>query len=176
MYSNGVGLIFESLSLSAVATTAIEILIVKGAMHYKAELSKTFSNTFMSKPVYHLGELNQDPAKSAITFDLGFGTEGEAPTLAGTSSIGVSQPLGAILHGEGNYEAAKSSSTWNVSSVVPFTAAVTNIFGEIIPPQTDKTKSPLFREHQSLVVYVPKNKTVGGVIYDAYLRYFIYIG
>ena len=174
-YTNGFGLIFESLSLSAVATTAIEILIVKGAMHYKAELSKTFSNSFMGKPVYHLGELNQDAAKSAITFDLGFGTEGERPTLAGTSTISTKVTLGELLYG-GSYSAAKSDSTWDVSSVVPPTAAVTNIFGEIIPPQTDKTKSPLFREHQSLVVYVPKNKTVGGVIYDAYLRYFIYIG
>jgi hypothetical protein len=130
----------------------------------------------MSKPVYHLGELNQDPAKSATTFGLGFGTEGEAPTLAGTSSFGVSQPLGAILHGEGDYEAAKSSSTWNVNSVVPSTAVVTNIFGEIIPPQADKTRSPLFREHQSLVVYMPPNRPFGGKTYDVYLRYFIYIG
>jgi hypothetical protein len=177
MYSNGVGLIFESLSLSAVATTAIEILIVKGAMHYKAELSKTFSNSFMGKPVYHLGELNQDAAKSAITFGLGFGTEGEAPTLAGTSSITNPQSLGAILHGDGTYLAAKSESTWNVNSVVAPSGiagadrAVANIFGEIITPS-----GSLFREHQSLVVYVRKNRTVGGVPYDAYLRYFIYIG
>ena len=177
IYSNGVGLIFESLSLSAVATTAIEILIVKGAMHYKAELSKTFSNTFMSKPVYHMGELNQDAAKSAIAFGLGFGTEGEAPTLAGTSSITNPQSLGAILHGDGTYLAAKSESTWNVNSVVAPSGiagadrAVANIFGEIITPS-----GSLFREHQSLVVYVRKNRTVGGVPYDAYLRYFIYIG
>ena len=177
MNSNGVGLIFESLSLSAVATTAIEILIVKGAMHYKAELSKSFSNSFMGKPVYHMGELNQDAARSAITFGLGFGTAGEAPTLAGTSSITDSQTLGAIVHGDGNYLAAKSSSTWNVNSVVAPSAvpagdrAVTNIFGEIIVPS-----SSLFREHQSVVVYVRKNRPVGGVNYDAYLRYFIYIG
>jgi hypothetical protein len=177
IYSNGVGLIFESLSLSAVATTAIEILIVKGAMHYKVELSKSFRNSFMGKPVYHLGELNQDAAKSAITFGLDFGKENEAPTLAGTSSIGDSQSLGAIFHGEGSYSAAKTSSTWNVNSVVAPSAiqaadrAVTNIFGEIITPS-----GSLFREHQSLVVYVRKNRTVGGVPYDAYLRYFIYIG
>lgn len=177
IYSNGVGLIFESLSLSAVASTALEILIVKGAMHYKAELSKAFSSTFMSKPVYHLGELNQDAAKSDIAFGLGFGTEGEAPTLAGTSSITNPQSLGAILHGDGNYLAAKSDSTWNVNSVVapsgiaPADRAVANIFGEIITPS-----GSLFREHQSLVVYVRKNRTVGGVPRDAYLRYFIYIG
>ena len=184
-YTNGFGLIFESLSLSAVATTAIEILIVKGGMkegiHYKAELSKTFTNTFNNKPVYHLGELRQDEglndkARSAIAFDLGFGTMGGAPTLKGTSDIyDGSKKLGRINHNDRDYFAATSSSTWDVSNVVPSTAAVTNIFGETIT-LTNRTRSPLFREHQSLVVYVPKNKTVGGVIYDAYLRYFIYIG
>ena len=185
IYSNGVGLIFESLSLSAVATTAIEILIVKGGMkegmHYKAELSKTFSNTFMSKPVYHLGELNQDPAKSDITFDLDFGKENEAPTLAETSSIGVPQSLGKLFYDAvndpGTYVAATNLSTWNVNSVVAPSAipegdrAVTNIFGETITPS-----GSLFREHQSLVVYVRKNRSVGGKTYDVYLRYFIYIG
>ncbi len=176
-YTNGFGLIFESLSLSAVATTAIEILIVKGAMHYKAELSKSFSNSFMGKPVYHLGELNQDAAKSAITFDLGFGTAGEAPTLENTSSItGKYEPTDILEYG-GKYSAATSTSTWNVNSVVAPSAvpadnrAVTNIFGETITPS-----GSLFREHQSLVVYVRKNRTVGGVNYDAYVRYFIYIG
>ena len=179
-YTNGFGLIFESLSLSAVATTALEILIVKGGMkegmHYKAELSISFSNSFKGKPVYHLGELRQDEslndkARSAIAFDLGFGTKGVAPTLANTSNITPKyEPTDNLEYG-GKYSAATIESTWNVSSVVPSTAAVTNIFGETITPS-----GSLFREHQSLVVYVPKNRTVDGMDVTVHLRYFIYIG
>jgi len=78
-------------------------------------------------------------------------------------------------HKDGNYVAAQADSTWNLNNLIPSKTEVTNIFGQVLDV-SDKLKSKLLHENQSLLVYRPRKETIGGKAIDGYLRYFIYVG
>jgi len=166
VYSDGVGLVFESLQLGSYV--GIQLLVIKGDKQYISELPITYASQHNGKPVYDLSLVRTDLSKSKDLFALGFGDSG-APIMEGTSST-TGETLGVLSHG-GKYTAANSGSTWGLSKLIPSGTDLKNIFG-----QSMASSNNLLHEHQSLVVYRPKNTTVNGKSFDGYIRYFIYMG
>lgn len=172
-YSNGsgdgIGLVFESLYLDTFV--AIQVVVIKGAQQYIAEMPVTYSVTHNGKPVFDLSLARTDLTKSNQVFGLGFG-DSSAPHMGGTSDIGNAETILSpkLLYG-GDYVAAKGDSTWDLSNLIPAGTELKNIFG-----QSMSSSNSLLHEHQSLVVYREAKGTVGGQALDGYLRYFIYVG
>jgi len=168
VYSDGVGLVFESLQLGSYV--GIQLLVIKGDKQYISELPIAYASQHDGKPVYDLSLVRTDLSKSKDLFALGFGDSG-APTMAGTSNIsGKNHSIPGLLYG-GSYKAAVGDSTWNLDSLIPKETVLKNIFGQSMTKEGN-----LLHEHQSLVVYRPKDTTVNGKAFDGYIRYFIYVG
>lgn len=173
----GYGLIFESLDLNG--AQKIEVLVHKPAMMmtYRMELdyseATAFKRTLNSLPVVDLSiPRRKTPAEVTLLSAFQFGQN--APSMAGTSDIGNSATLGAMNHG-GSYTAATTSATWSLGSVVNPAGneqvIVQTVFGETVTPQNNH-----FLEHQSVVVYARRTRSVANANVTAYVRYFMYIG
>lgn len=176
-YIDGIGLVFDTLNLNSYV--GIQVLVTKGDEQYIAELPISYVDKFNNKTVYDLSSARVSKATSDELFALGFGRDvaGSAavPDMSGTSNVGTPKELGPMHHKDGNYVAAQADSTWNLNNLIPSKTEVTNIFGQVLDV-SDKLKSKLLHENQSLLVYRPRKETIGGKAIDGYLRYFIYVG
>jgi hypothetical protein len=172
----GYGIIFDSLDL--VGAQKIEILVLKSgaAMPLKAELDVSFKKTLNALKVLDLSiPRNKVPAE--VTELSAFNFDQNAPSMAGTSDIGSAASLGLMNHG-GAYTAATASATWSSGAISSVTSPsgnseviVQTIFGETVTPANNH-----FLEHQSVVVYARRSRTIGVLTVNAYVRYFMYIG
>lgn len=167
-------LVFEALKFGG--AMELEVLLMRGGMPLKrfsiGVAEADYKRTFNGSDVVDMS------AAVAGTSNLsGIFSSGNVPKMTNTSNItsGVGSGIGTQNGTNQAYTAALSSSTWDLSALLPGTlntdVFIRDVFDQPLNVGT-VSASNLFAQTNTFVVYV--KKSIGGA--PKYVRYFYFIG